>query len=175
MSKNHQFIEFDMQVVERWVKTCAHMVSGKRFNPYKPSETIDWVLRTNPTNFDFSKINKAQYPDAASKITFVYEDEVLELYSDNEARLFRRLNKGLIERGLLKQYLGSPSQVNINNTVSDQELEEIASITTIAAFKKKLYGLSSAVTVGRLITVLKTLDKKASYITAAEEYYKELQ
>lgn len=175
MSKNHQFIEFDTQVVERWVKTSAHMVSGKRFNPYKPSETIDWVLRTNPANFDFNKINKAQHPDAASKITFVYEDEVLELYSENEARLFRRLNKGLIERGLLKQYFGSPTEVNTVNTISDQELEDIANATTIAAFKKKLYNLSSAVTVGRLITVLKNLDKKSSYISAAEEYFKELQ
>ena len=61
------------------------------------------------------------------------------------------------------------------NTISDQELEDIANATTIAAFKKKLYNLSSAVTVGRLITVLKNLDKKSSYISAAEEYFKELQ
>jgi hypothetical protein len=170
MSKNHQFIEFDQQVVERWIKTVSHMVSGKRLNPYKPSESIDFVLRTNPTNFDFTKLNKKDFPDSSSKVTLVYEDEVLELYSDNEARLFRRFNKTLIERGLIRLYDGEASGVDTTNSMSDADLEAIANLSPITAYKKQLYGISSPVTVGRLIAVLARLDKSASYIKAAEEH-----
>lgn len=174
MSKNHQFFEFDEQVVQRWVKTVPHMVSGKRFNPYKPSETIDFVLRTNPENFNYDQSSKIAFPNSSAKITFAYEDEVLELYSDNEVRLFERMNKGLIERGLLKKYVGEATNTDTTNAMSDEEIETVALTTNLLAFKKKLSGITSSVTVERVIAAVKRLDRKASFVTAAQERKNEL-
>jgi hypothetical protein len=168
MSKNHQYYEFEQDIVERWVKTVPHMVSGKRFNPYSPSQTIDFVLKTATNNFNYDKASKSYTAD--TKVTFVYEDEVLELYSDNEARLFKRLNKGLIERGLLKPYVGVASEVDTSNTLSDDEIDTIASMVNLLAFKKRIGSITSMPTLDRLQSALIRLDRKASFVTALQEY-----
>ena len=172
MSKSHQFYEFEDKIVERWVKTVPHMVSGVRFNPYKPDQTIDFVLKTSSNNFNYDRASKSYTAD--SKIIFAYEDEVLELYSESEARLFKRLNKGLIERGLLKPYKGEADAINTSNTLSDDDINIIASMTNIPAFKKRLQDITSVPTLDRIHTALITLDRKASFLTALKEYKEQL-
>lgn len=174
MSKNHQFFEFDTKIVERWVKTVPHMVSGKRFNPYKPDETIDFVLKTDPSNFNYDQSSKVSFPNSERKVTFAYEDEVLELYSDNEVRLFQRLNRGLIERGLLKRYEGTASSINAINALSDEEVEEIAGLPNLLSYKKRLNEITSVVTIERVMAAVIRADRKASFVTAAQERKNEL-
>jgi hypothetical protein len=169
MSKNHQFIEFETQTVARWTKTVPHMVSGKRVNPYKTNEHIDFVLKTDQRSFNFELINKTAYPNPSEKFTFVYEDEVVEIYSEMEEKLFQRLNKGLIERGLLKKYEGIHSSIDTSNALSDEDINTIATITNLLVFKKRLKEITSSVTIERVIAAVKAADRKASFVTAAQE------
>lgn len=174
MSKNHQFYEFDDQIVERWVKTPAHMISGKRVNPYNPVEHIDFVLRTHRDNFDFQQHNQMQYPDVDSKRKFVYEDEVLELYTDTEAKLFRRLNRNLIERGLLKPYQGKARDTDMSNLLSDDDVQEIAMIKTLNGFKSKLKAITSVTTLDRIMVAVKANNRAISFLSAIEAKRDEL-
>lgn len=174
MSRNHQFYEFDDQIVERWVKTPAHMVSGKRVNPYKPTEHIDFVLRTHRDNFNYEMYDQNKFPDVESKRKFVYEDEVLELYSDTEARLFRRLNRNLIERGLLKPYHGSARETDMSNLLSDEEVTEVATIKTLAGFKRRLSEITSTNTLDRIMVAVRANNRAISFLTAIEDRKNEL-
>lgn len=167
-SKNHQFIEFDEQIVERWVKTVPHMVSGKRVNPHKPTEYIDWVLKTNSANFNYSAYSK-QKP-FAEKVTFEYRDEVLELYSEQEQKVFKRINRNLIERGLLKLYHGQEGSVNTNNVLSDEEIQELINLPTLPAFKKRLQLITSTITLDRIKQALIDGDKSVKWVSAVTEH-----
>jgi hypothetical protein len=169
MSTNHQFYAFSDDVVERWVKTPVHMVSGKRLNPYNPTEQIDWALRTRRENFNYDRYSQREHPDKASKVTFDYEDEVLELYSEVEAKLFRRLNRVLIERGLLKPYKGSARDTDETNIMSDEQVDEFAKTKSFAQFRKRVSEITSPTTLDRLYVAVKAHNRPISFLTVLED------
>lgn len=135
MSKNHQYPEFDTPVA-RWRKAVVYKVTGVRLSPYNESERIDFLLES-----------KEDQP-------FSYFDDVIELYSEKESRLFAVLNRAAIERGLLIPYTEAPKEVVTSNALTDDELKDLATYGNKVQFTAKVKEITSWVTLSRLLTQL---------------------
>jgi hypothetical protein len=164
MSKQNIYYELSDKVVKRYAKVPVHLVAGVRIDPYDQKNTISWLLMTEASNYD----------EKTKQKTFVYEEEVIELYSQYEADAFVRLNKKLIERGLLKVYTGSGSTVDETNTMSDDELSKILSIRSNEDFASEINKLSSSLTLTRLKQLAVDMGKSVKRVHVLEARIKEL-
>jgi hypothetical protein len=164
MSKQNIYYELSDKVVKRYAKVPVHLVAGVRIDPYDTKNTISWLLMTDASNYD----------EKTKQRTFVYEDEVIELYSQYEADAFVRLNKKLIERGLLKVYTGSGNSVDETNTMSDDELSQILSIRSNEDFASEVNKLSSSLTLIRLKQLAIDLGKSVKRVQVLEARIKQL-
>lgn len=130
------------------------MLSGMRPDPYETRKTIPWILQSKDTNYNIK----------AKHLEFEYEDEVIELYSQFEVDTFKRLNKNLFDQGFFKEYVGEQAPVNITNTISDNELENIASIRSNEAFAVEINKLTSPLTLERLKQIATAAGKSVKKI-----------
>lgn len=172
MSINHQYLEFSDKVAKRYVKVGINPLSGIRINPYNTAERIDFLLTTPITS-----LVQKQSPDG--KITyeragFSYEDEVLELYSDNEVKSFLRFNKKLIEEGKVKEYSEVAPEVNSANMLSDEEVYDIANVKTVKALRTKLTAITSPLTVQRIKSAAEDVGRSSVIVNAISSYLEEL-
>lgn len=140
MSTNTIYPELADSVYIRYAKVPLHIVSGIRVDPHDPKSRVAWILKTDTSNYNL----------VTKERTFVYEDEVIELYSKLEHDVFLRVNANLIKNGLLKQYDGEASSVDSTNTVSDAELASLVSIRSNQEFEEKISGFDSVHTLTRL-------------------------
>jgi hypothetical protein len=138
MSTNNIYVGLDNTIHTKYAKVPLHMVGGVRLNPNDLTQKVPWILQTSPLNYD----------PVTKKVNFVYEDEVIELYSKKEHDAFLRLNQKLLEQGLLKVFEESQESVNVENTIPDSELEKIASLRS--TFNDTVDKLTSVVTLERL-------------------------
>lgn len=159
MSYNHQIIEFSDSVVKRYVKTVPYAVTGFRLDPHNPANRLDWMLKTDEAQFDF---------DTKKVSGFNYENDVLELYSEQEVKLFERLNRRLIEEGVLKVYNEEAPEIDRANMLDDDEVSEIASIRQVTAFKKRISDITSVPTMERIIEAAHELNRPISIVNAAQ-------
>ena len=130
------------------------MLSGMRPDPYETRKSIPWILQSKDTNYNIK----------AKHLEFEYEDEVIELYSQFEVDTFKRLNKNLFDQGFFKEYIGEQAPVNITNTISDNELENIASIRSNEAFAVEINKLTSPLTLERLKQIATAAGKSVKKI-----------
>lgn len=142
-SENNIFHELEDKIFKRYSKVPVHMLSGTRPDPYEQRKSIAWVLQTREENYDIK----------SKKLTFNYEDEVIELYSQFEVDTFKRLNKTLFDQGFLKEYIGEKASINTINTISDDELLNIANSRSNETFAVELNKLTSPLTLERLKNV----------------------
>lgn len=140
MAKNNIYPSFD-SVYKRYAKVPVHIVAGDRADPHDTSKNIGWTLSTSEDSFDFN---------TKKRTTFVYENEVIEIYSELEDKLFKRLNKNLFVNGLLKEYHESDLLPDFTNFLSDAEINEIVEIKSVAEFQNKLQSLTSEETLKRI-------------------------
>lgn len=157
-STNNIFPELEDKVFKRYSKVPVHILSGLRPDPYETRKTIPWVLQTKEENYD----NKQK------KLTFDYEDEVIELYSQYEVDTFKRLNKAMFDNGYFKEYLGSQAPVNTTNILSDEELLIIADIRSNETFAHELTKLTSSLTLERLKQIATAAGKSVKKIQLIE-------
>jgi hypothetical protein len=132
-SKHNVYPEFSDQVVERWQKSTVMAIGGKRLNPYRPDEKLDFLLMSRDEDFNL----------ATRVLTFNYESEIVELYSDREVRLFRSLNKSAIERGLMKPYEELAPAVDTSNVLTDSDIADILNITNHLKLKSRLKQITA--------------------------------
>lgn len=144
MSKHNQYPAFADKVVARWKKIPVHIISGWRVNPYRPEQTITFVLRSAEENFDFG----------TGRLTFCYETDVVELYSAEECTLFKNANKTLIESGFLVPMLESPTETRMENALTDEDIAQIVATRRIDEFKTALNRVTSATTLQRILEEL---------------------
>jgi hypothetical protein len=159
-SINHQFLEFSDQVTKRYTKARLQPLTGWRLNPQNavnPNERIEFLLATPEENVQYTPYGEGE-PTKAKQVKFTYEDEVLELYTEQEVRSFERMNKLLIENGLLVEYSETTPAVNKANTLSDVELRKIAKLKMLSAFKARISDLTSIYTLESLLEVMDTVD-----------------
>lgn len=165
MSSNHQFVEYGDNVVRRYVKTVPHILSGLRLNPHNPKERMEFLLKTPENNFDFqTRLVK----------TVDYEEEVLEIYSDTELKVFERLNRSLIESGLLKEYAGEANSVDTTNLLNDDEVNDIAETRQLPVFKSKINKITSVISLKRIRKAIEELNRPVSLVKAVENRIHEL-
>ena len=101
----------DDKIVKRYVRSTIYPVSGRRINPINHEnqhEVIDFLLATSVDSFSY-KTDIDPNGGAVTKTTvkqekFDYEQEVIELYSEDELKLFQRLNRDLLVNGDLVEY-----------------------------------------------------------------------
>lgn len=159
-SVNHQFVEFGDQVVARYVKTRLEPLMGFRLNPrnaINPNDRIDFLLATPEDNVQFTPYSDGQ-PTVVTATRLTYADEVLELYSDVEVRAFERMNRLLIENGLLIPYHSTAPDVDTTNSLNDSELRALAKIKTLDVFKARVQSLTSIHTLQALLTVMDSIE-----------------
>lgn len=178
---NHQFLEFSDQVVKRYTKLHLQPLTGWRLNPrnsVNPNERIEFLLATPEENVHFTPYDQDGNgePTKVKQIKFTYEDEVLELYTEIEVRSFERMNRLLIENGLLVEYNDVASPINKANTLSDAELRKIAKLKLISAFKTRIADISSVYTLESLLEIMDTIDTvNMAQVRAVKERINELK
>jgi len=172
MSKNHQYIEFEDRIIKRYEKTVPSVLTGLRLDPHRPENRIDWLL-VSPTSSFKQTWTDGEKP-TLDRVAFSYADEVVELYSDVEVRLFERLNKAAIEAGLLIPYEGEAPAINTDNALIDTNVFSVASIKQVTALKKRINDITSIITLNRVLEAAKDLDRPISIIKAIESRINEL-
>ena len=153
-STNNIFPELEGKIFKRYSKVPVHMIAGMRPDPYETRKSISWVLQTKDENYSIRE----------KQLTFEYEDEVIELYSQFEVDTFKRLNKNLFDQGFFKEYIGEQAAVNTTNTISDNELENIANIRSNEAFAVEINKLTSPLTLERLKQIATAAGKSVKKI-----------
>ena len=166
MSTNNIYYNVDTVPVMRYRKTVAHSLSGWRIDPITGKQ-VDFILTSAPLPRDY------KYEDLP-KMTFKYEYDVVELYSDKEVNLFRRLNRTLFENGLLQEYEGEPEATDFSNMMSDADVIKIAVLPPIK-LQKRLTEITSDVTLHRILAMAQEIGRPAKVITTIEQRQKELQ
>lgn len=173
-SKNHQFLDLSDQVVRRYVRTDIAPLTGYRLNPTNPTMQMDWLLATPEENYDFIPYTSEKTTQVVQK-TFSYHDEVLELYSDKEVRVFEQLNRKLLQEGKLKEYTEVAPELDTVNTLTDIQVIRLASIKQLPALKKELLRITSPQTLERIRATAEALDRPTSIVNAVKSRMQEIK
>lgn len=161
---NNQFIHLQGKVYKRYIKTSLGILSGYRVNPEDHSQRLAFTLKTPEDHVVF--VQDDDYVRADKRASVNYDEEILEIYSEAEDRLFRRLNRQSIEDGLLVEYLDSDTEIDTTNELTDKDLQYIADTKNLLQFKKRIGEITSPVTLKRILDLLD--DRPKSFTTALE-------
>lgn len=172
MSKNHQVIEFEGKVVKRYAKTTNSVLTGWRLDPHRPENRMDWML-SSPHRLFTVVWDDGQAPHIA-RTDFSYEDEVIELYSEQEVRLFERLNRNSIESGALKVYREPAPAIDTTNLMTDEEIEAVAVLKQLTAIKSRIAKINSRITLQRILEAVEKHDRPMSVAKAIQGRIHEL-
>jgi len=150
MSKNNIYPAFET-VYKRYAKVPIHIVAGARLDPHDNTKNIGWTLSTREENFDIEKQQRSE---------FTYEDEVIEVYTALEDKMFQRLNSKLFSLGLLKEYDQEALPPDMANFLTDSEILEIVEFKSLTELAKRLQLLTSLTTLQRIRKVQSILIKQ---------------
>ncbi len=139
---------------KRFVKTVVYPVTGWRINP--------------DTNLQVEFIMVSPRPE------FDYETEVLEIYSEREYKFLLQKNRYLFESGLLKEYTGEADDVDLSNTLTDDEIFALSSVRLPNDLKGQLKTITSAVTIKRVLFSAKEIGRPAKVISVIDERLQQL-
>lgn len=142
--------------IKKFAKAIPSKLAGRRLDPFKMSE-IAFVLESDP------------------KEGFLYENDVVEIYSERELRFFLHANRTFIKEGYLKEFHGSPTEADVTNVISDEEIERIAALRTGPMIAKRIGELTSLVAVQRVLDMAQHIGRPASIIKIIEKRIQELQ
>lgn len=163
MSKDTIFVEYADKVFSRYKKTTVGAVAGIRLNP-RDGTRMPFILMSDFKNFD---------PET-NTLTFNYDTDVIEIYSEQEDRVFLALNRYLFQNGLIAPYDGTRDSVDMSNALSDAEISDIAGSKNLLNFKKRIKAIDSVTTLQRIKDTTERADRPISFIRAIEERIKEL-
>jgi hypothetical protein len=165
MAKNNIYPAFD-SVYKRYAKVPIHIVAGDRLDPQDNTKTTGWTLSTKEENFDIEKQKRSE---------FVYEDEVIEVYTAFEDKMFQRMNKSLFSLGLLKEYDQEALPPDMMNFLNDAEILEIVEMKSLAELAKRLQQLTSITTLQRVRELAVSLNKTIKKIQVIDDRIKAVQ
>lgn len=152
-SENNQFISVG-DPIKRYVKTVDYQITGWRLDP-DTGKQVPFILATPTEEFD-------------------YDTAVLEFYSEKDHKFFLQKNKYLFERGLIKEFAGTPAEVDLTNTLSDDEILELATTRLPNQLKSKLDTITSDVTMKRVLAQAKEIGRPIKVLEIIEARLKEL-
>lgn len=168
MSYNHQWPHLSEQVYKRYTKTMNGMLTGFRLDPTNLEKTVHWLLQSPESVFEQQPISPTNNQIVFKRIGFNYFDEVIEVYSELEDKVFRRKNQGLISRGVLVEYTGDSTELD-TRVMTDTEIVDVASIKNLLAFKKRINEFDSVHALQKIQEAVNTLDRPVSFSKAIQE------
>lgn len=163
---NNQFLHLQGKVYKRYVKSPLSIITGYRVNPEDLSKRLIYSLETPEKDVLYIPDGEDTFK-ADKRASVDYDSEVLEVYSEEEDRLFRRLNRTHIENGLLVEYIDTLTDIDTSNELNDRELKTIAEMKNLMQFKKRAKEITSPHTLKRLLDMLN--DRPKSFSTCIEE------
>lgn len=154
-SVNVQYPQLLKQPVARFERAIISGVSGRRLNP-QGLAVVEFLIQPNdPSDYD---------------------EAILELYSDEELAVFKRLNRPLFEQGLLVPFEGDRTAVGMVNIMTDAQIEEVISQSlTIKDIGLKVQPITSVFTLDRFIKIAVEMGKTSRYVKVIEDRKKELE
>lgn len=172
MSVNHQFIELqDTEIYARYQKTQVAALALERPNPHDLTKRAQVLLVTPESSLRYLK-DKDGYDIFDGRAGIDYDEEVIEIYSAQEDKIFRRLNEKLIADGELVLYQDQRIAADTSNALTQAQVVEIASVKSIPIFKSKLKAVTSVITLDRIRESLIQLGRPMSFVNALDEYKK---
>lgn len=166
MAVNNIYHMMQENVYKRYTKVPINLVGGLRVDPTDTRLQIGWVLHTDEADFDFTTKKRTQ---------FVYDNEVLEVYSESEDKLFRKLNSGLFRAGLLKEFFETDEVVSSPNFVNDSEIDRIVEIRSLSDFQVALANFDALATLERIKQQLIDQGKSVKKVQLVENRIKEVR
>jgi hypothetical protein len=166
MAVNNIYFTLQDQIYKRYTKVPINVVGGLRVDPTDPRLQIGWVLKTDEDSFDFATKKRTK---------FVYDNEVIEVYSESEDKLFRKLNSGLFRSGLLKEYNEENELVDSPNFVNDAEILRVIEIRSVAEFEAALKKFDAVATLERIKQQLVDQGKSVKKVQLVEARLKEVR
>lgn len=163
MPANNIFIEYDDRIIARYKRTCVHAISGIRIHPTS-NERVSFMLNSDWRDFD----------PATEKVKFNYSNDIIEIYSEQEDKVFRALNAYLFHNGFIAPYAGGRDVVSTTNSMSDEAISDLAGNQSIVEFSDKINALDSVVTLQRILDTVKSADRPYSFIRIIEKRLSEL-
>lgn len=163
-----QYIELQDKVYKRYTKAELAALSGIRPNPHDLKERIPFLIITPESAISY-KPDKDGYDIIDGRIRVDYDKEVLEIYSPEEDRIFRQINRKLIENGLLVEYQSTQPDLVTVNELSDSDIEQIARAKNPLILKGKVKDITSKVTLSRIREKLVELEKTKGYLKAIDD------
>jgi hypothetical protein len=165
MAKNNIYPAFE-SVYKRYAKVPIHIVAGNRVDPQDSTKNVGWTLSTKEENFDIEKQKRTE---------FVYEDEVIEIYTPLEDKMFQRFNKSLFSLGLLKEYDQESLPPDMNNFLNDSDVLEIVEMKSLTELAKRLQLLTSVATLQRIRELAVSLNKTIRKIQIIDDRIKAVE
>lgn len=157
MSRNAKFLQFG-EPIRSYKKTVPFAIAGSRLHPAALTP-MSFVLTSEEPNTGV-------------------EDGVIELYSEDELRHFRRANVRLFQLGYIEEYSeeAPPDPESDPNFLTEERLAEIISTKNHMSFKKKIKDITSIATIQRIWDAIEEQGTTSVTIRAAiEEKMKELK
>lgn len=166
MATNNIYPAMQDQVYKRYAKVPINVIGGLRVDPSDMRVQVGWILKTDEDNFDF---------ETKKRKVFEYDDEVVEIYSESEDKLFRKLNSGLFSAGLLKEYNEENELIDSPNFVNDAEILRVIEIRSVAEFEAALKKFDAVATLERIKQQLVDQGKSVKKVQLVEARLKEVR
>lgn len=166
MAMNNIYPTVSNEAYKKYAKVPINMLAGLRVDPTDTRVNVGWLLSTDEENYDLP---------SNSRKAFVYDDEVIEIYSELEDKMFRRLNKGLFAKGLLKDYHESQLPIDTKNFISDAEITEIVDLRSMTELVSRLDKFDSLSTLNRIRDFAISENKSVKKVQAIEARIKAVQ
>jgi hypothetical protein len=158
-SVNHQFPEFSDKVIARYIKSIMTPLSGYRLNPrnaVNPNDRIEFLLTTDEADIEITPYNDGENTKH-KQIRFSYDNEVLELYTQLEVAAFERMNKLLIENGILIPYSESAPEIDKTNVINARDLKALSKASP-DVLREKLSVITSVQVLEKLLETMENTD-----------------
>lgn len=172
MSENHQYLELQgKDVFARYQKTQVAALALTRPDPHDLSKRAHVLVITPESALRYKKDNDG-YDIFDGRETVSYDDEVIEIYSEMEDKIFRRLNEKLFADGELVAYEERRTARDTSNALTQSEVVDIANLKNLPLFRSKLKGVTSLITLDRIREAVIQLGRPMSFVNALDEYKK---
>lgn len=154
-SANNMYLMVATPPVKKYVKTVPSKIGGVRLDAEGKTVT-GFILESKPD-------------------TFVYDAEVLEIYSDKEDRFLRQMNRKLFENGFITEYFSEIPEVDTKNMFTDDEVTAIASTHNIQQLQKRIGEITSPISMKRILAAANEIGRPQKTVQLIQRRLEELE
>jgi len=154
------------KVVASYRSTVPYSFSGFRLDP-DTGNKVTFILASKKIRSGLDNLGAAVIVSE-----FDEDNQVIDLYSDDDHSYFLKANSYLLSKGLLAPY--TPASVNSVTVYSDEDIEDIASTRKYEDLTSKLAAVANRVTVQRILDCATTIGRPIRAIDIIKNRLNEL-